>query len=179
VVSQNKTLTIRELEDIIKVHNFLHQKIWNLVKTTSSLIFDSDSTVLPVFGWKIEGVRVGYNPKKSGRPSYHPLICFEGHSRDTWYGMLRSGNIHPVTGAQELWSVVKSKIPKYIYRICIRADSGFYDHKFIEPLDEEGIGYVVVAKMTEPIQEKVQGLRYHTFKTRGWQTAQFLYQPWN
>ncbi len=166
-------------QGIIRVHDLLRRRVWNLAHPVSSLIFDLDSTVLPVFGWKIEGAKVGYNPKKPGRPSYHPLICFEGHTRDSWCGILRPGNTNPVTGAQALWSTCREKIPKYLYRIRIRADSGFFDHKFIEPLDGEGIGYAVVAKMTKPIQEKVQGLRYHTFRKSGWQVARFTYQPWN
>jgi len=176
-----KGISLAELQGIIRVHDLLRRHIWNLPHSSSSLIFDMDSTVLPVFGWRIEGAKVGYNPAKPGRPSYQPLICFEGHTRDTWCGILRSGDTHPASGAQELWSNCRKKIPKYLYRIRIRADSGFYDHKFIEPLDEEKIGYTVVAKMTKPVQGKVQNLRYHTFRKGGWQAARFNYQPrnWN
>jgi hypothetical protein len=174
-----KSITPKELEGIIRIHDLLRKKISVFPHPHTSLIFDLDSTVLPVFGWKIEQAKVGYNPKKPGRPSYQPLICFEGHSRDTWCGILRPGDTHPASGAQQLWSICQKKIPKYLYRIRIRADSGFFDHKFIEPLDEERIGYIVVAKMSKPIQEKVQILRYHTFKKDGWQTAQFTYQPRN
>jgi len=176
-----KGISLAELQGIIRVHDLLHRHIWNLPHSSSSLIFDLDSTVLPLFGWRIEGAKVGYNPIKPGRPSYQPLICFEGHTRDTWCGILRSGDTHPASGAQALWADCRRKIPKYLYRIRIRADSGFYDHKFIEPLDEEKIGYTVVAKMTKPIQEKVQTLRYHTFRKGGWQAARFTYQPrnWN
>ncbi|PIX77080.1 MAG: hypothetical protein COZ37_04575 [bacterium (Candidatus Ratteibacteria) CG_4_10_14_3_um_filter_41_18] len=174
-----KSINPLELEGIIRIHDLLRRKIWGLPHPASSLIFDLDSTVLPLFGWKIEGAKVGYNPTKPGRPCYHPLICFEGHTRDTWHGLLRPGDTHPASGAQALWSACRKKIPKYLYRIRIRADSGFFDHKFIEPLDEEKIGYVVVAKMTKPIQEKVQSLRYHTFRKNGWQVARFTYQPHN
>lgn len=174
-----KSLTVQEVEGIRRLHDSLRNTIQKTTGIPGSLIFDLDSTVLPVFGWKIEGANVGYNPQKPGRPSYHPLICFEAHSRDIWHGVLRSGDTHPVTGAQALWSAVRKKIPKHFYRIRIRADSGFFDHKFIEPLDEENIGYVVVAKITSPIQEKIQNLRYHTFRRNGWQTAQFTYQPHN
>ncbi|MBU3915284.1 IS1380 family transposase, partial [bacterium] len=172
-----KSLTVQEIESLGRLHDSLRRRIYKITGTTSTLIFDLDSTVLPLFGWKIEGAKVGYNPTKPGRPSYQPLICFEGHTRDTWQGILRPGDTHPVTGACALWAACRKKIPKYLYRI--RADSGFFDHKFIEPLDEEGIGYVVVAKMTVPIQRKVQSLHYHTFRKGGWQAAQFTYQPWN
>jgi hypothetical protein len=174
-----KTLTSQEVEGLRRLHDLLRNTVQRTIGVPSSLIFDLDSTVLPVFGWKIEGAKVGYNPQKPGRPSYHPLICFESHSRSIWHGILRSGDTHPATGAAALWSAVKKKIPKYFYRIRIRADSGFYDHKFIEPLDGESIKYAVVAKMTAPVQEKAQNLRYRTFKKGGWQVAEFTYQPWN
>jgi Transposase DDE domain group 1 len=50
----------------------------------SRVIFDVDSTVLVVYG-RQEQARIGYNPIKRGRPSYHPLLCFEGQSRDFWH----------------------------------------------------------------------------------------------
>jgi hypothetical protein len=68
------------------------------------------------------------------------------------------------------------KILPGVYRIRVRADSGFFDCKFIEPLDEEGIGYAIVAKMTRPIKNKIAHLRYRKFK-RDWAAAEFFYQP--
>jgi hypothetical protein len=174
-----KELSPLELEGIIRVHDTLRQKMLCLPTTPTSLVFDLDSTILPVFGWKIQGANVGYNPKKRRRPSYWPLLCFEGHSRDSWAGILRPGNTGAATGAQALWQIIQKKIPKHLYRIRIRADSGFFDHKFVEPLDEKGIGYAIVAKLSPPLKAKVQGLRYYTFRKEGWQAAEFAYQPWN
>ncbi|MGC1133564.1 MAG: transposase, partial [Nitrososphaeraceae archaeon] len=58
-----------------------------------SVIFDLDSTVLTLYG-KQELARVGYNPLKPGRVSYHPLLCFNGLTKDYWHGELRSGDTH-------------------------------------------------------------------------------------
>ncbi|MBI3812999.1 MAG: transposase [Nitrospinae bacterium] len=44
-------------------------------KPPTRVIFDLDSTVLVLYG-KQEMARIGYNPTKRGRPSYHPLLCF-------------------------------------------------------------------------------------------------------
>ncbi|PIX26076.1 MAG: hypothetical protein COZ68_02270 [Deltaproteobacteria bacterium CG_4_8_14_3_um_filter_43_13] len=173
-----KSLTPSELKGIIRVHDLLRQKMIAVSIPLTSLIFDLDSTVLPVFGWQIQGAKIGYNPAKRFRPSYYPVLCFEGHTRDSWYGVLRPGNTQPVTIAPAFWAAVKKKIPKYLYRIRMRADSGFYDHKFIELLDAQGIEYAIVADMTAPVKEKIQSLRYHTFRKGGWQAAQFTYQPY-
>lgn len=174
-----KGLSPAELKGVIHIHDILRQKMLTLPITPTSLVFDLDSTILPVFGWKIQGAKVGYNPKKRRRPSYWPLLCFEGRSRDSWAGILRPGNTGSATGAQILWQVVQQRIPKYLYRIRVRADAGFFDHKFIEPLDEKSIGYAVVAKLSPPLKAKVQALRYQTFRKEGWQAAEFAYQPWN
>lgn len=177
-----KSLTIQELYGIIRVHDLLREKVWRLPGSPTSLIFDLDSTVLPVFGWQIEEAKIGYNPKHKGRPSYHPLVCFEGHTKDCWHGMLRPGNTGATTDIQAFWSACLAKIPRYMYRVRIRADSGFFGHQFIEPLDEKSIGYAIVAKMTQPIKRKIRGhgLRYRTFRKDGpWQAAKFTYQPDN
>ena len=36
-----------------------------------------DSTVLTRYGQQ-EGAKKGYNPRKHGRPSHHPLLAFLG-----------------------------------------------------------------------------------------------------
>lgn len=173
-----KSLTPQEVEGIARLHDVLRRKIWAM-NAASSLILDLDSTVLPLFGSNIEEANIGYNPRFWGRPSYHPLLCFEGHSRDTWHGILRPGDTHAVTGLKDFWKICCGKIPKYFYRVRVRADAGFYDHEFVETLDDQNIGYTIVAKMSRPVQAKVQTLRYSTFRKGGWQAAKFTYQPHN
>jgi hypothetical protein len=81
-----------------------------------------------------------------------------------------------ISGAAEFLKECLGKIPPGIYRFRARADSGFFDHKFIEPVDQEGIGYVIVAKMTRPIRNRIGTLRYHKFK-RDWAAGEFFHQP--
>src|SRR5438128_7678251 len=63
---------------------------------TARAIFDLDSTVLTVYG-RQERAEVGYNPKKRGRPSYLPLLCFEGNTQDCWEGTYHPGDTHVST----------------------------------------------------------------------------------
>ena len=58
-----------------------------------SLTLDLDSHVSPVYGRQQRAGR-GYNPKKKGRRSYHPLFCFISETRDYLAGLLRSGKHH-------------------------------------------------------------------------------------
>lgn len=171
-----KRVNPKTIQGINKVHDHLRLKMFYLPRPRTSLLFDFDSSVLTLYGKFIEGAKIGYNPRKRGARSYHPLLCFEYHSRDFWHGILRPGNVYTSTGSAEFLKTCLEKIPPYLYRIRLRADSGFFDRKFIEPLEEAKVGYCIVAKMTPPIKKKVWSLRYHRFKKK-WAAAEFSYQP--
>jgi hypothetical protein len=139
------------------------------------LIFDLDSTVLVVYG-KQQHAHVGYNPRKRGRPSYHPLLCFEGQTRDFWQGHLRPGDAPTASGVLEFLPPCFAKIPAGVRRVIIRADKGFFDHKLIEGLERCKTHFVIVAELTRPIQHKLPAVRY---RAPGGQfsTAEFPDQP--
>src|SRR3984893_6072289 len=92
------------------LHDRLLHRMTLLPEAPSRLIFDVDSTVLVVYG-KQEQARIGYNPIKRGRPSYHPLLCFEGHSRDFWQGELRPSAAHLAAAILDLLKACFAKIP--------------------------------------------------------------------
>jgi Transposase DDE domain group 1 len=153
---------------------FLH-RMTLLPEPPSRVIFDVDSTVLVVYG-KQEQARIGYNPIKRGRPSYHPLLCFEGHSRDFWHGELRPGDAHTAAGILDLLKACFAKIPAGVRSVIVRADKGFYDHGLVEWLEAGKAGFVVVARLTGPIKRRLAHLRY-TSPSRGVEVAEFRYQP--
>lgn len=171
-----KRVNPRTIQSINKVHDLLRIRMFYLPKPGTSLLFDFDSSVLTLYGRFIQGAKVGYNPHRRGARSYHPLLCFESHTRDFWHGILRPGDAYTSTGSVEFLKACLEKVPAYVYRIRLRADFGFFDHKFIEPLEEAKIGYCIVAKMTNPIKNRVAGLHYHHFKKK-WAAAEFFYQP--
>jgi hypothetical protein len=142
------------------------------------IIFDMDSTVLILYG-KQELATIGYNPIKRGRPSYHPLLCFDGITKDCIHAELRSGNTYTSSGTTSLLEASFAKIPTTVKRVFIRADKGFFDHEIIEKIEEHpGVLFTIAAKLTSPIKRRLSSLRYHT-PTHGIQTAEFLYQPNN
>ena len=116
----------------------LHEKLLFLMSQKPHLqkraIFDLDSTVLTLYG-RQEFAHVGYNPQKKGRSSYHPLLCFNGITKDFWHGELRAGDTHTSTGILELLEASFSKLPSSVKVVIIRGDKGFYDHKTIEYLE--------------------------------------------
>jgi len=166
----------RELEGLLKVHEWLRLQLFYEPRPRTSLTFDLDSTVLTLYGWQIEGAKIGYNPKKPRRPSYQPLLCFEGHTQDCWHGWLRPGDTHPASGARQFLERCLQRVPQGIYRLRVRGDSGFFAHEVTEFLDERKLGYAIVARLTRPIQRRLPGLIFHRFRER-WEAAEFRYQP--
>jgi hypothetical protein len=136
-----------------------------------------DSVILTVYG-KMQWARVGYNPKKHGRRSYHPLLCFEAHLQEFWHGSLRPGDAASSTGAVPFLKVCLAKAPKHIARsrIRIRADSGFFGKRVIEFLDATGCGYAIVAKEYSTIKARSRECRFKKFRG-GWEAAEFRYKP--
>lgn len=165
----------RALPKLRKLHDRFLMKMAVAPRPPSRVVFDLDSTVLVVYG-KQEQARRGYNPIKRGRRSYHPLLCFEGQTKDFWHGELRPGDVHTSAGVRSLLGVCFAKIPAGVRHVIIRADKGFYDHKTIAWLEERKAFFVIVAKLTRPIQRKLAGLRYKHHGTT-LSTAQFSYQP--
>jgi Transposase DDE domain group 1 len=139
------------------------------------LIFDVDSTVLVLYGNQ-EKARIGYNPIKRGRPSYPPLLCFEGVTKDFWHGELRAGDAHTAAGSRELLAACFAKRADSRQRIFVRADKGFFDGALIAWLEAQAARFVIVARLTTPIKRTLAGLRYQKV-SRGVEAGEFRYQP--
>jgi len=161
-----------------KLRNFHDRLLLSMIlkpEPPTRVIFDLDSTVLILYG-KQEMARIGYNPKKWGRPSYHPLLCFNGITKDFWHGELRPGNTHTATGTVELLKASFAKLPPSVKVVIIRADKGFYDHETIEYLESHKALFVIVAKLTGPVKRRISTLSYQIHSS-GLETAEFIYQP--
>jgi len=168
-------MTPQALIRLRKLHDRFLARMISKPHLPSRLILDLDSTVLVVYG-KQQGAEVGYNPTKHGRRSYHPLLCFEGQTKDFWHGELRPGNVHSASGTLDLLKACFAKIPSEIRSVIIRADKGFYDHRIVECLEECKACFVIVARLTRPIKRKLAHLKYVSVSA-GVQAAEFHYQP--
>jgi len=139
------------------------------------VIFDLDSTVLTVYG-RQERAAVGYNPKKRGRRSYLPLLCFEGNTQDCWEGSYHPGDTHVSTITIPLLERAFAKLPEAIREVRVRADGAFFDHKIIEFIEEKRGFYGIVARLTRPLKNRLAGLRYRRVAAGVW-AAEFDYCP--
>lgn len=173
-----KRMTPSHIRQLARLHELLRQMFFDRPSPRTSLIFDIDSTVVVIYGRLIEGARVGYNPKKHGRRSYHPLLAFESRFQEFWHGSLRPGDAGAATGAKPFIQVCLAKVPKHIPRSRVRwrADSGFFSRRVVEFLDGEGCGFVIVAVERAPIKAKMQSCRF-TKMTGGWEVGEFWHRP--
>ena len=108
------------------------------------LTVDADSTVQTVYG-KQEGAAKGFNPKKKGAWSYHPIIIFASELKlviNTWF---RTGRAYTSNGIVEFLKQTVNYIPEGV-KIFFRADSGFFSGELFDYLESLGWDYLVKVK---------------------------------
>src|SRR5947209_6316509 len=159
-------------EGLLKLHDGWRAA---LLRQPSRVMFDLDSTVLTVYG-RQEKSAVGYNPKKRGRPSYLPLLCFEGQTQDCWEGSYHAGNVHVSTVTLALLERAFAKLPEATPPVRVRADGAFFDHKIIEFIEQNRAFYAIAARLTRPLKNRLPGLRYRRVASGVW-AAEFRYCP--
>src|SRR5213594_5110372 len=118
---------------------------FSLSRTRSILLghtLDLDSTVLCRYGEQ-EGSLRGYNPKKPGRPSHHPLVGFLAEARRVLWATLRSGNTGSANGCVEFIRQALTRLPLGHRVGLVRADAGFFVKSFLEHLESEGLPYII------------------------------------
>lgn len=172
-----KRLPPATIRQIVRVHDRLRRELFVSPKPPSGLIFDVDAVVLTLYGQQ-QGARVGYNPKKRGRRSYHPLLCFEATRQEFWHGSLRPGDAASNTGVVHFLRRVLAKVPPTIARsrIRVRADAGYFSGKLVGFLENQGVGYVIVAREYRGIKQRAQAARFQKL-AQGWEVAEFSYTP--
>jgi hypothetical protein len=146
-----------------------------MIGRPAQVLFDLDSTVLTVYG-RQQRAAVGYNPKKRGRPSYLPLLCFEGRTQDCWEGSYHPGDTHVSTITIPLLKRAFAKLPAPRSGVRVRADGAFFDHKIIEFIEENRAFYTIVARLTRPLKSRLPGLRYRRVSPGVW-AAELRYCP--
>ncbi len=112
------------------------------------ITMDLDSTVTPVYGNQ-EGADKGYNPKKRGLKSYHPLLAFVYEKGFLLNGILRCGSAYTSNGVIQFFQETLSRLPKCVRKIRVRCDCGFFDGRFLEYLERQkkAIHYVIKVKL--------------------------------
>jgi len=118
-----------------------------LPKRAAGYSVDLDSTVFERYGEQ-EGVKRGYNPRKHGRASHHPLLAVLGEVGFILHGWLQSGNTRADSGVVEFLKEALAKLESLQWIRVVRADSGFFAQELLQYLESLELHYIIVARLT-------------------------------
>ena len=151
---------------------------WSLGKLAVSAAgfhLDLDSTVLQRSG-RQEGAAKGYNPSRPGRKSHHPLLAVLAEAPFVLHGWLRSGNTIAASGALAFLQEALALLPAGMKLQCVRADSGFFERALVGFLEERGLPYIIVAKMTYYLRRQCLGIKEWTPVDENYAVAELTHQ---
>lgn len=142
---------------------------------------DIDSSVITRYGEQ-QGAKRGYNPKKKGRKSHHPIIAFINDIKMVVNFWLRSGD---ACASNNFVGFLEETLAMFGDKKVglIRLDSGFCNGDIFDYLEEEELQYIVAARFSHPIQRlidkqdfwlKVDGgieISEKTYQAESWKKA--------
>lgn len=128
------------------------QEWFDRIKLSKHTI-DIDSTVITRYCTQ-DGVEVGYNPKKPGRGSHHPIIAFSAEAKMVIQAWMRTGNSASNTDIKEFYELILKTIGKRRIGL-IRGDSGFFSDGFMKEMESDSANYILAAKMYASIRQKI------------------------
>lgn len=120
---------------------------------------DIDSTVITRYGNQ-DGVEVGYNPRKPGRGSHHPLIAFATEAKMVIQSWMRTGDSVSSTDIEDFITILLKTLDKSNIGL-VRADSGLFSETTLSILEENELKYIVAAK-------RYAGLAQSIFEADDW-----------
>lgn len=134
-----------------------------------------DSKVITRYGNQ-DGASVGYNSKKKGRKSHHPIIAFMNKSKYIVNFLNRDGSSSSGNGITEFIKETINRIDgKLTIKGCI-GDTGFYDIKLIKYLESATIPYILGVPFYEIIQKEIPNIEGWTNVAEGIAVNEFRFQ---
>lgn len=132
----------------IRLQEFLFewQKQWTKTHMTDYITLDADSTVQTVYGNQ-QGAAKGYNSKKKGAKSYHPLLIFASELKIVLNSWFRTGSAYTSNGICDFIQQTAAILPVRIKHVLFRADSGFFNGALFDLLESYGWIYLVKVKL--------------------------------
>ena len=160
--------------ELSEVESHARTKIWSK-KWFGKITLDMDSTVRGVYGDQ-EGAAKGYNSKKKGQKSYHPLLCFIAENRECFHSWFRSGNAYSANGSVEFMKECFAKLPKRVWKVFVRADSAFFNGDLFDILEGKGCQYLIKVRM-KGLVILLETQSWRQIKNRpGYESCQFDYK---
>ena len=136
------------------------QTWWFNQLSDDKITLDFDSTVITRYGDQ-EGAAVGYNPKKKGRKSHHPLMAFAAEPRLIVNSWLRPGNTSSASGFAFFLDDTFRMIPQSKVGM-VRADSGFSGNEILKEFESRELDYIISLPMKAGIVEEILSVKKWT-----------------
>lgn len=169
-----RLFTPRHCKELSDVEAMARRKVWSK-KFFGKITLDMDSTVRGVYGSQ-EGAAKGYNPKKRGQKSYHPLLCFIAETRECLHNWFRSGDAYSANGSVEFIKECFARIPKRVWKIVVRADSAFFNGDLMDYLEEKSSQYMIKVKM-RGLVSLLENQKWRKIKSRPeFESTEFQYK---
>lgn len=145
----------------------------------SELVFDNytldfDTTVMVREGSQ-EGAAKGYNPKRPGRPSHHPLLAFVSDVRMIANYRLRPGNTSASTNYLSFLEDTLSRLQDKRVGL-IRMDSGFFSGNILGYLEQRQLSYIIACRLNNRIKYSLTHEKTWVEVADGLEIAETTYQ---
>jgi hypothetical protein len=149
---------------------------WKVSGVPRAVTLLLDSHVAVRYGEKQAGAEKGYNAKKPGRRSHHPLLAFLAETGDCLGVRWRAGNAHTAEGAC-LWieELVKRLRAAGVERITVRLDKGFFSKEMVSTLQRLGVDFVLKVPAYKAFRRLLGPLRQSKKDKRLWTGSASLY----
>jgi len=131
---------------LLQEHLFRLTTKWVTKSKLERITLDADSTVKTVYGNQ-QGAEKGYNPKKQGAKSYHPVLAFISQLKLVVNSWFRCGSAYTSNGIGEFIKQTKALLPSNIKDVFFRADSGFFNGALFDLLESFNWTYLVKVKL--------------------------------
>lgn len=139
--------TLKQFYDLMR----RFRKVVYGIKKPQLLLPDLDSTLLDTYGHQ-EGEGFNFHYKNHG---YHPLVCYDGITRDLLKIELRDGTDYSSTGVvdflQPLLDEFGTDYPDF--PLLLRGDSGFAKPELYDQCETNGVSYVIRLKENKLLRE--------------------------
>ena len=159
---------IRRLSSLVRMHEafvrvFFEKSPWWKRRAQRVLTVDVDSHVQTVYGQQ-QGAARGYNPRKKGRMSYHPLVATISEIRMPLAGLFRGGDTNGRSEIVEFFDMVLEAIeasglsPRVIQ---LRGDAGTVCEELLAACEGAGkVRYAFAVPGNRAFQARLGGLKY-------------------
>jgi hypothetical protein len=121
------------------------------------LTIDVDSTHCQTYGLAKQGATA---VDRHGERGYHPLLASVAGSGDVLHSRLRQGTANTGRGAGGFVAetINRARRAGATGPICLRADSGFYNHKVVAACRKAGATYSITVKVNKAVRAAIAAI---------------------